>query len=937
MTYPPIATYRLQFTSAFQFDDATEILPYLKELGISHVYASPLTTARAGSTHGYDVVDPCSVNPALGGEEAFSRLSLAMREAGLELIVDFVPNHMGVHHADNPWWLDMLEWGEASPFARFFDVDWRGLQHRNLHGILLPILGSSYADVLNNGELVLRFDPPSGTLSVWYFEHRLPIAPKRYGQILAAAVDAAQAQDTPAGRRIRDIAHEFSSIRMDRIAADRMKQALASVEGAADILQRGLDQAYGAGPDRPAQAHALHAVLERQNYRVALWRLATTEINYRRFFDINTLAGVRIEDPKVFAAFHAWIKSAVARGQIQGIRLDHIDGLRDPARYCERLLRLVRTSQSPPRQPFYIVVEKILGEGEALPELPGVDGTTGYEWLNVLSHLLVDANGLPRLDEIWRDKGGSASFERVVEEAKLRVMHTMLASEFNVLVRMLSRIAAGHYSTRDYSAERLKHALEQYVLRFPVYRTYVTTAGISDADRKLIDETMAKVRADWFGSDLDLLDFLQSALTLDLISGPVKHHSVPRMREFAFKFQQFTGPMMAKSLEDTAFYRFHRLIAFNEVGGDPASSALPPADFHKLMRQRARDWPHGMTATATHDTKRAEDARTRILALSELADDWSDAVGRWDEWNAGLPGYSEITPAHRYLLYQTLVGAWPSAGSDSSFIDRICAFALKAAREGKQQTSWLNPREKYEKALEEYVRALLDPDRNAQFLADFATFAERTGLLGALNSLTQVTLKMTVPGVPDIYQGTEYWDLSLVDPDNRRPVDFVERRHALANIADQPYADLCAAWRDGRIKLALTRDLLALRRDKPALFAQGDHVGLTVSGAHRDNAVAYVRCRGSEAVVVVALRHFAGLTEGGRRWPDVAHLEADINISGLDIHGFEARSTIGIAELLNGATVCAVPARITRAFAATQRAHSEHGQAEVDDVITTDA
>jgi len=616
----PIATYRVQLTPNFDFDAAAAIVPYLKALGITHLYASPFMKARKGSTHGYDIVDHTKINPELGGDAGFERLSQALGQHDLGLILDFVPNHVGVHFADNPWWLDVLEWGPASPHAVSFDIDWDILPYRARGGVLLPIIGSSYGEALERGEIELRYDADEGSFSAWYFEHRLPIAPERYSEILRAIVKEAGAEDGSAGKRILELASRYRGLRHpNRREAPAFKAELKSIAGSAEIIARGLD-AYRAAPDRAVQILALHHLLERQHYKLGHWRLASSDINYRRFFDVNTLAGLRVEDHSTFEAIHRLVKKLIAEGKLQGLRLDHIDGLRDPAQYFQRLRRLIRDAQGKDARPFYMVVEKILGENEKLHPFTGVHGTTGYEWLNAITQVLVDGNGLDPLDEVWRQVSNmSPRLEPVLRDAKRRVLETLLTSEFTVLTRLLARIAGGHYSTRDYSADSLRQALELYVLHFPVYRTYLTSADPSGHDRALISETIEKARADWFAADEGIFEFLRDTLTMDLIKPGRAAHSAPRVRRFALKVQQFTGPMMAKSLEDTAFYRYHRLLALNEVGGDPSAKALSVDAFHDMMRTRAKEWPHGMTTTATHDTKRGEDARARLVENHERA------------------------------------------------------------------------------------------------------------------------------------------------------------------------------------------------------------------------------------------------------------------------------------------------------------------------------
>ena len=869
----PIATYRLQLSAAFTFDQAVRLVPYLKSLGISHLYASPFLKARAGSTHGYDIVDHNQINPEFGGEAGFARLSQALAAAGIGLILDFVPNHMGVGHADNAWWLDVLEWGEKSPYAAAFDIDWDLLPHRRGGGVLLPILGSPYGHALENGEIVLKYDADGGSFSAWYYEHRLPIRADRYGEMLRTIVNTAAAGNTPAGQKLLALAARYRGPRTPAYAqAPDFKASLAGVVGGADVIERGL-KIYRPSPGHPDSALLLHRLLERQYYRVAHWRLAGSEINYRRFFDINSLAGLRMEDVDTFRRVHVLVSRLIADNRLQGLRLDHIDGLRDPIQYCRRLQRLVRAAQGASRRDFYVVVEKILGAGEGIPALPGVAGTTGYEWVNVISRVLVDPNGLAPLDRFCREiTDNPRSFRQILERAKGRVLDNLLSSEFTVLVRLLTRIAAGHYRTRDFTITRLAAALRLFILEFPVYRTYVTAAGPSPEDRATIDRAITAARTRWFGSDVEIFDFLRDALTLDLVAPDRSGYSSARVRRFAFKVQQFTGPMMAKSLEDTAFYRYYRLLALNEVGGEPDASALTAQDFHALMRARVEEAPHGMTATATHDTKRGEDARARVLAIAELADEWATAVTAWRAMNARLAGNVRDlrTPSLglEYMLYQTLLGAWPLDGIDQNFVTRMEQYAIKAAREGKVETSWINPDEAYEEGVKRFLRRMLDRSESAQFIESFAALVKRTALLGALNSLSQLTLKATMPGVPDFYQGTEFWDLSLVDPDNRRPVDFSARAAALARLGVRPdWAALAASWPDGRIKLALTRALIVLRNEHPALFTGGTYRPLTVRGRHRDHVVAFARTSGRDAVVIVVGRLFAPFTDRGRRWP----------------------------------------------------------------------
>ena len=920
----PIATYRLQLTADFNFDAATAVVPYLKALGISHVYASPFMKARKGSSHGYDVVDHTLINPELGGDDGFARLSEALRKHDLGLILDFVPNHVGVHFADNPWWLDTLEWGEASPHAASFDIDWEQLPYRARGGVLLPILGSSYGEALEKGEIELRFDMREGSFSAWYFEHRLPIAPERYGEILHTIVKEAAAQESPAGKRLLDLASRYKGLRHpNRKEAPAFKSELKGIEGGADIIDRGLS-AYRAGADRPAQTLALHHLLERQNYKLGHWRLASSDINYRRFFDVNSLAGLRVEDATTFNVVHRLVGRLIVEGKLQGLRLDHIDGLSDPAQYFQRLGRLIRQAGGKAAKSFYIVIEKILGEHETLYRFTGVEGTTGYEVLNTITRVLLDGRGLEPLDEAWRQiSNQSPALPPVLKAAKQRVLETLLTSEFTVLTRLLARIAAGHYSTRDFSADSLRQALELYVLHFPIYRTYLTAAGASHSDRALIAETIERARPDWYAADEGIFDFLRDVLTMELIKPGRALHSAPRVRRFALKVQQFTGPLMAKSLEDTAFYRMHRLLALNEVGGEPCATALSPEDFHQLMKVRARDWPHAMTATATHDTKRGEDARARLTALSELPGEWTSTVARWKVLNAPhVVTHGEMrapSTTFEYLLYQTLLGAWPMEGVDGAFVERIQAYAVKAMREGKQETSWLNPHESYEAGVGQFISKMLDRSVSSEFLDSMGQLARRLSLLGALNSLSQITLKATMPGVPDFYQGTEFWDLSLVDPDNRRPVDFAERERVLTAVEQPDWATLAGRWPDGHVKLAWTRHLLKLRNELPDVFAHGGYEPLEISGPGREHVVAFARRHGRYAVISAVARCFAPMSDGGRAWPRGQAFDGALHIDGYALEGGAKPVTLPLSKLFENLPVAVLKARFSGAPKAARR------------------
>ena len=904
----PHSTYRLQLNKSFGFDHAAALVPYLKALGISHLYASPFLKARAGSQHGYDIIDHNALNPEFGGDEAFARLSDALKAHDLGLILDFVPNHMAVGGADNPWWLDVLEWGPRSPFAASFDIAWELLPYRKAGGVLLPVLGRPYNAALTSGEIELEYDATEGSFSAWYFEHRFPINPQRYSDILTTIVSAANAAEEPAGQEIVKLADEHRHPGTPTYRnAPALKRKLTEIADAPAIIERGL-KAYRA--DHEAGINLLHRLLERQHYRLAFWRLAPSGINYRRFFDVNHLAGLRMEDSETFRKTHILVASLIAEGRLHGLRLDHIDGLYDPLQYTRRLQTLIAQARGRRTEPFYVAIEKIVEDGEELPPFSGIAGTTGYEWLNLISRVLVREQGRATLDRIWRDMAPElGSFDAVLESAKLRVLNTILASEFNVLAQFLARIAAGHFSSRDYAPDRLREALELYVLEFPVYRTYVTPRSCADRDRVVIDQAIAAARRRWQGPDIDIFDFLRSCITTDL-----KHSGLPysrtRIRQFALKLQQFTGPMMAKSLEDTAIYRYQSLIALNEVGNNPALPALSIDEFHRRAARRAEHFTHGLTATSTHDTKRGEDARTRILALTEIPGLWEEHVTHWRRLNArfvsGFGDERSPSVSHEYLLYQTLVGAWPHAPLEDDFVKRIEAYAMKAAREGKLETSWISPNQDYERGLTAFVRRILDRAESIEFLDTFDAFARRATLIGALNSLTQLALKATMPGVPDFYQGSELWDLALVDPDNRRPVDFEARRTALAANAD--LSELARGWMDGRLKLAVTRRLLQLRRERPALFRDGRYEPVEVRGPDRDHIIAFTRVHRNDRLLVVTGRHFAAQTGDGNHWPK-SGFAADLAVKGFDrttwrsVLASDAPASLDCRELMAGLPV----------------------------------
>ena len=897
----PTATYRLQFHKDFTFRDAEEILPYLARLGVSHVYASPYFGARAGSTHGYDIVDHNSLNPEVGNEADFDSFVSALRQHGMGQIVDFVPNHMGIGGADNSWWLDVLEYGEASPYAAYFDIDWRPARGQLRGKVLVPILGRHYGEVLQSGKLRLAFDRGAGGFSLWYFEHRLPIGPRSYPRILERVLMRLR-QEAPhealalaeligSFRDLRGRMSTYTRRRSVRPLSERLKNELAAMIEASPAVARCLDAVLGEinGEDESGKpdALALHRLLEAQAYRVAFWRVASSEINYRRFFDINDLAGIRVEIPEVFDAIHQLVFRWIADGKVEGLRLDHIDGLFDPQQYCARLQAHAGALSGGTH--YYILVEKILAPHELLPENWPVAGTTGYDFLNVLNGLFVDPDGERPLTRFYtRFSEEPTDFGEMLYECKKHVMDNALASELNVLANELNRISEMNWQTRDYTRDGLRDALREVVARMTVYRTYVTAKGAGDEDRRYIDWAVRSAKRRSGGPDLSIYDFIRSVLTTDLVRGRSSGFPRREVVRFAMKFQQYTGPVTAKGFEDTSLYRYNRLISLNDVGGDPRRFGLSPAAFHHLNQERLRRWPFSMLSTSTHDTKRGEDARARINILSEVPREWRRQVRRWARLNRSrkqsVDDAAAPTANDEYLLYQTLLGSWPAELMDLDRLDaevlgiyraRIEDYMTKAIREAKTKSSWTNPDEAYEAAVSEFLHRILDPEES-HFIGEFVPFAFRIARAGMVNSLAQTVLKLTVPGVPDVYQGSELWDLSLVDPDNRRPVDYGLRAALLSRFeADDPAGylrDLLMQGADGRAKLYVIWKLLTLRRHRPTLFLDGSYTALLSTGTHADRVCSFLRQGDGVSLIAIAPRLSAGLSADGILpvWEDTA-------------------------------------------------------------------
>ncbi len=898
----PRATYRLQFHKEFGFDRATALAPYLARLGISHVYASPYLKARPGSTHGYDIVDHDALNPELGDGAAFDRMVAAFAEHGLKQILDFVPNHMGVGGADNPLWLDVLEWGPDSIHAGWFDIDWDPDSRYLIGKLLVPFLGEQYGVALESGDLELKFDAQDGSFAVWaYGAHKLPICPLHYARILGDAHPALERLGDwfagllpewrpELGRRCRELMGDLATLARERAeVADAVAAALVRFRGE---------------PGNFASWHDLDALIQDQHWRLAHFRVAGDDINYRRFFNINDLAGIRIELPDVFDHAHRLVLRLLRDGTLDGLRIDHIDGLLDPKGYLERL-RAEGGSQ------FYLVIEKILAHHESLREDWPVDGTTGYEFAGLLLGLLIDPASEAAFTQTYAAFAGeSRAFARIVRDCKIRIMDNEMASELNVLARDAARVARQNPRTADFTRNILHRGLREVLACFPVYRTYLdTTDQPTEADKRDLAWAFALARRNETDIDPSVFDFLARLLSGDLVAQPRSGFSRHKVLRWAMKLQQYSGPVMAKGLEDTAFYRYHRFIALNEVGGHPEQFGVPLASFHKANRQRAQRWPHAMLGTSTHDTKRGEDTRARLAALTELPDEWARQVEAWSRiLRAGRGGVEGTAPPDRndeYALYQLLIGTWPvellaaepNREAWHSYAERLKGALTKSLREAKVHSTWTAPDAEYEAALLGMAELALDPDRSGNFHAVFVPFAERVARLGARNTLIQTVLKLTLPGVPDIYQGSDLWDLSLVDPDNRRPVDFARRERLLDQVAKALARDpgaiggMLREWWDGRFKLAAMHVLLGFRREHPDLFANGDYEPLLARGDGADEVCAFVRQRDG-AALLVAVARFPG------RRPDDRPPDAALSVP-------EALARRRWQDLLSGAEVVA--------------------------------
>jgi (1->4)-alpha-D-glucan 1-alpha-D-glucosylmutase len=881
----PLATYRLQMNRDFTFAQAAAIVPYLSALGISHCYVSPVLKARAGSMHGYDIVDHGSLNPEIGSPEDFDRFVTALHEHGMGLILDIVPNHMGVMGNDNAWWLDVLENGEASAYASFFDIDWHPTKYELDGKVLVPVLHDHYGAVLESGELKLVFHQERGEFDVTYHNHRFPVDPREYPRILQHCRGASPAkidEQNPDMLEFQSLIASFShlparyEISSERIAERnrdkeihkrRLAELCARSPEIASCINGAVDLLNGTPAD-PLSFEELHELIKAQAFRLANWRVAADDINYRRFFDANDLAGICVENETVFEATHRLVLSLMADGKVDGLRIDHPDGLYDPRQYFERLKRSIAlATQNGPR---YVVIEKILSGAEKLPSEWPVEGTTGYDFASLVNGVFVDRTAAVSMDRIYRNfVDDEIDLDDLAYRCRKLIMRVALASELNVLASQLTRIALSKRRTCDFTLNSLRDALTRVAASFPVYRTYVSPSGVSDGDVHYIRGAIASAKGRSPAADTSIFDFVCEVLLTSIAEGQdVAYRKT--VTTFAMKFQQFTSPVMAKGLEDTAYYRYNRLVSLNDVGSDLHRFGTTTSELHLANQERLRDWPHTMLATSTHDSKRSEDVRARINVLSEIPALWRLRVREWRRFNRNqktvVNGRSAPSPNDEYLLYQTLVGAWPSEALDDAdarktFCERMENYMLKAIREAKQNTSWINRNSEYEAAVSSFVKALLKPGLQNRFLNDFMPFQHNIARIGLWNSLAQTLLKLTCPGIPDVYQGNELWDLGLVDPDNRRPVDYARRQRMLRTMreAENDPKSMLEAPDDGRIKLYLIWKTLCLRRQQTDLFQQGEYLPLVVEGAKADHVVAFVRQSETSRALVVVPRLMASL------------------------------------------------------------------------------
>jgi (1->4)-alpha-D-glucan 1-alpha-D-glucosylmutase len=895
----PTCTYRLQFNRQFTFAQAREITPYLRKLGVSDAYASPYFQARAESLHGYDITDHNKLNAAIGSRAEYDAWIAELHAHEMGQVLDFVPNHMGIGEPLNQWWQDVLENGPSSAHAKFFDIDWHPLKSDLHDKVLLPILGDQYGRVLERGELQVRFD--AGSFTLCYYNHELPIAPGTYRYVLEIALQNLVAH------KDEDFYAEFQSILTAlehlprRTETDPEKIAERAREK--EIIKRRLERRCQEAPQvqeaitkavvqingRPGESRsfdALDELLNAQAYRLAFWRVAADEINYRRFFDVNDLAAIRQEVPEVFDATHELLVDLVRVGAVTGLRIDHPDGLYLPREYFEKLQRRCAEALGIPipkdGRAIFMVVEKILTDAERLRKDWPVHGTTGYDFANQVTQLLVDPSAEAAITNAFRRFiGHSMHFGHLVYAKKLQVMRLALANDVNVLGNMADRLSEQNRWFRDFTLQALALAVRETIACFPVYRTYVEPGRpVDEQDRQVVERAIAAAKRRNPGIEESVFNFLRDSLLFRFPEN-LDDEAREAHTHFVLKFQQYTGPIMAKGVEDTAFYIFNRLAALNEVGGEPQQFGSSVEAFHQRNQDRQRDWPATMLTTSTHDTKRSEDVRARMAAISEMPQDWRRFIQRARALNRRfkkrIDEVNAPDPNEEYLLYQTLLGTWPivpSGAADQNitpeYIERVQGYMAKALNEAKVNTSWIQPNEEWLGATRDFIKGILTPSARNRFLPTLYPLVEDIARLGAINSLSQTLLKLTSPGAPDIYQGNEIWDFSLVDPDNRRPIDYQWRREMLDALDSSKTEELLQNWPDGRIKMFLTQRLLHFRNEHVDLFHRGDYLPLKASGAFADCCVGFARELEGKWIIVIAprLSSRVGFPAIGDKWQD---------------------------------------------------------------------
>jgi (1->4)-alpha-D-glucan 1-alpha-D-glucosylmutase len=898
--YTPSATYRLQFNKSFTFEDAAGLVDYLHELGITDIYASPFLMAKPGSVHGYDVTDQSRFNPEIGDEASFLRLSSALERHKMGLIADVVPNHMCITHPSNAWWWDVLENGPSSPFGRYFDIDWHPPKEELVNKVLLPVLGDQYGRVLENQEIQIVYG--DGQFHVSVYDTPLPLAPPTWTMLLEPAVATLREKLGPENEHVAELESIVTSLshlagptetddakvrerlREKEIVKRRLAQLLKSSAEAVEAIDTSLAEINGRRGE-PRSFDRLERLLESEPYRLSFWRVAMDEINYRRFFDINDLAAIRVEDPEVFSAVHALIFDLVRQGHVRGLRVDHPDGLFEPEKYFRFLQDGCRAwsassnghaKQDVSNRTFYIVAEKILSGNEPLRTDWAVEGTTGYSFLNLVNGLFVDHSKEKAFQQLYRRfTGWTQAFDDLVSDSKRLTLQVAMSSELNVLARRLDHISEQHRWSRDFTLESLRDALREVLAAFPVYRTYVSSdhAEVDAQDRRQVNIATREAKLRNPAISQSVFDFIQSVLLLEHPSGVDDAQRAER-KLFAMRFQQLSSPVMAKGVEDTAFYRYYPLASLNEVGGDPSRFGTSVNAFHRRNLIRRELWRNSMSASSTHDTKRGEDVRARINVLSETPGEWYRAIRRWRELNRAAK--TKVDDRHapdaneEYLLYQTLIGTWPlypmNPEEHTAYVGRIDGYMQKALHEAKVHTSWVNPNSEYEQAVTKFVQRVLDPSPENVFLQELRQFQAPIARAGLWNSIAQLVLKIASPGVPDFYQGNDLWAFDLVDPDNRRAVNYDVRRQMLKSLQQQAERDRAALLDrlrenpcDGAVKLYVTSEALRFRRDHRDLFAQGSYTALSAEGNRARHIVAFARATAAQTLVAVTGRFFLKL------------------------------------------------------------------------------